>query len=408
MASTSSERGIALVVVLLILVVISQLVLVLLATVRVESKLSGHGARETAALQIAEAGVSEAVGRIKSQEIAFNGNPRGVGQIFNVVPGAVPVLGADSIALPTAQPAGQWLSYSSPGRGSGTLTVTYKTDAARSVVYKYDMTQNPAVQTTSGAPIYVVTSTGHKGADVRTIVAEVMARPFLFAVRGAFATGVPIILSGSSVVCGYNHVSNTPTGTGTSGRTGLVGSCNESPQHWETGAGDLAGVWSTGNITGLGNGYQYGTPNLSPNQTGFYSGPWDMLGIKQAEFFAWVGAPQAFAPQPPKGIVYLDNNIQTQDQSGGWAYQGGDGEGMLYVDGDLTLNGNFSYRGLIYVEGDIAVNGSAWVLGGMVCRGKTVIKLANGNLTVLYSYASILENITKYGDQFINLSWREF
>jgi hypothetical protein len=43
---------------------------------------------------------------------------------------------------------------------------------------------------------------------------------------------------------------------------------------------------------------------------------------------------------------------------------GVDGEGLLYIDGDLNLNSNFSYKGLIYCEGDITVNGNAWVLGG--------------------------------------------
>ena len=43
------------------------------------------------------------------------------------------------------------------------------------------------------------------------------------------------------------------------------------------------------------------------------------------------------------------------------------------MDGNLTLNAGFTYRGLIYVEGDLAVNGDAWVLGAVIVRGKTVI-----------------------------------
>jgi len=77
------------------------------------------------------------------------------------------------------------------------------------------------------------------------------------------------------------------------------------------------------------------------------------------------------------------------------------------VDGDLSLNSNFSYVGLIYIEGDLKINGNAWVLGGVVCRGRTLIKLAKGGFTGLYSYDAIVRSAARYSDRFINLSWRE-
>src|SRR5439155_785269 len=80
-------------------------------------------------------------------------------------PGSVPVPGADSIALATSQPADQWLDYSRATQGPGVLTIQYKTDPAKTTIYRYDPALNPAVQTASGNPIYVVTSTGRKGAD---------------------------------------------------------------------------------------------------------------------------------------------------------------------------------------------------------------------------------------------------
>ena len=80
---------------------------------------------------------------------------------------------------------------------------------------------------------------------------------------------------------------------------------------------------------------------------------------------------------------------------------------MLYVDGDLAVNGNFNYRGLIYVEGDLKINGTTWILGGLIVKGKTEVKIANGSCTVLYSADAIAQNIAKYGGQFVTLSWRE-
>jgi hypothetical protein len=143
------------------------------------------------------------------------------------------------------------------------------------------------------------------------------------------------------------------------------------------------------------------------NQTGFYAGPWEALGMDQNSFFLWTGPPIVTSPDPPRGIIRLDNNAVSQDQSGSYAFNGGNGEGLLYVDGDVTLNGNFNFRGLIYIEGDLKINGTCWILGGIIVRGKTTIKIANGNCSVLYSMPAIQETLNRYGGQVVTLSWLE-
>src|SRR4029078_13458208 len=108
----------------------------------------------------------------------------------------------------------------------------------------------------------------------------------------------------------------------------------------------LPGGWSDTTITfsGVSNTVQ-GNPGISASNTNmFYSGPWDMFGMGQSEFYSWIGAPIGTEPTPPNGIISLDNNTNTFDQSGNFAYHGGDGEGFLYVDGDMHINGNFTYR----------------------------------------------------------------
>jgi hypothetical protein len=104
------------------------------------------------------------------------------------------------------------------------------------------------------------------------------------------------------------------------------------------------------------------------------------------------------------GIIYLDNDAIKQNATGSWHLSSG--TGMIYADGDLTLNNGFTWRGLIYCEGDLKLNGSAWVLGSVVCKGKSQLKV-NGGGTVLYSADAIQNYITKFGGQFTNLSWRE-
>ena len=104
--------------------------------------------------------------------------------------------------------------------------------------------------------------------------------------------------------------------------------------------------------------------------------------------------------------IYLDNNATMGDQSGAFSYNGGSGEGLLYCDGDLTLNGNFQFRGLVYVEGNLSINSWSWILGGLVVRGKTTLNL-HSNGTVLYSKDAINQYIGQYSGSFVTLSWHE-
>lgn len=391
------ERGIALVMALLVLLVISLLSVTLLMTVHVEGKVSALSTRQTQALNIAEAGVAEAVALIRSGDIPTSTNPRQVAQIFNTIAGNVPVLGVDSVALHTRQPAGQWLGYTTAGKADSTLTVRYKTDAARTVIYKYDPNLNPAIQTATGYPIFQITSTGRKGAAQRQIVAEVIQKPIDVNVNAALAADKGIDFSGNSHICGFNHDINTPANT-------LVPPCVA----WELAGVHVSGSWSSSAITSGGSSVQQGWPSANnPNQTGFFSGPWEALNMGQAEFFSWIGAPINSEPPNPKGVYYFDNNGTSQDALGDYKYNGGTGEGMLYVDGDLAINGNFVFRGLVYIEGDLKINGTCWILGAVIVKGKSKIKIANGTCTVLFSEAAITQTIAKYGGQFVTLSWRE-
>jgi Tfp pilus assembly protein PilX len=399
---TREERGIAMIMALMVLLAMSLLAVLLMVSLQVETKIAGHSARYAAALNVAEAGVSEALSRIRNGDIPNTMNPRTVGQIFLAPAGSIPPVGADTVAMGTGQPVGQWLEYSTANKSTDVLTVRYKTDSLRTLIYRYDQNLVSPVNYTSGFPIYVITAMGKKGTDVRKIETEVVPRPYNVVVNAAVAAKKGIDFGGNAAICGYNHRMDTPSYT-----NGVhpAGPCNA----WEIGSSDLPGGWSEEDITTGGSASEGGSPSWKNdnNGAGFYSGPWDALGLSSAEFFAWMGSPLAVPPVTPNGIFYLDNNFTHQDQSGVFAYNGTNGEGFLYVDGDMTINGNFTYRGLIYIEGDLKINGNSWILGGLIVRGKSRIKIANGSCVVLYSRDAIQQNITKYGQQFLTLSWRE-
>lgn len=398
-----NERGIALVVALMVLMVLTMLGVVLMMTVTVGRRVAGHGLRATDALNVAEAGVSEAMSLIRSGDITLSpANPRAVAQVFLTPAGSVPALGTDSVGVATRQPAGSWLAYSSAGRGPDALTVKFKTDAARTVVYRFDRTVTPNVNTTTGLPIYEITSTGVTGTARRRVKTEVIQKPFYANVKAALCADQDIRFVGNAIICGFNHSADTPNDAGENGRTS-----NPRCDVHETASGDLPAAWSSGGITNGGAAYQTGqVPVWSQHQTGFYSGPWDAFNMSQADFLSWIGTPVNGVPGSLNGIYYLDGNSVVGDQSSDYGIHGGTGEGLLYVDGDLTINAQFYYRGIIYVEGDLRMNGQAWVLGGIIVRGRSEVR-QNGGATILYSSEAITRALAKYGGQFVTLSWRE-
>jgi Tfp pilus assembly protein PilX len=408
----ANQRGMALVMAVLVLSAVLAMALVLMTSLNGNTKVVGYSVRRAQALNNAEAGIAEAISRIRSGDVPTALNPRMVTQVFLTPAGSVPALGVDSTGLATDQPPGQWMAYSTADRSTDALTIRYKTDAARTVIYKYDPLLNPPVQTASGVPIYEVTSAGRRGTTTRRVVTEIYPRAITPNVYGALTANADIQLSGNSVICGYDHVADTPTGKGANGRL-LANGCMENPlaDQWEIGGllggiFALPGVWTPFNVGFLGASLQFGTIPVLSNQTGFYGGPWDALGMTKEEFWGWVGSPSASAPESPNGITILDNNSTGQDQSGSFAFHGVNGEGLLYVDGDLTLNSSFNFRGMVYVEGDIKINGTAWILGTVICRGKTTVKITGGS-TILYSRDAIIQTLARAGGQFNTLSWRE-
>lgn len=397
-----NQRGIALLMALIVLFVIAVVALAVMTNVQSESKIAGHGLRTAQAYNNALAGVGEAISTLR----AGNGPqdptlPRTVAQVVLLAPGnPMPTYAADTTAYPTQQPSGQFLKYSTTTKSGDALTIAYKTDAARTVVYRYDASKSPPINTTTGYPIYVITSTGTDNGDRRRIVTEVVQKPIVSSAKGALAANIDIQFKGNVSVCGYNHRVDTPSQTNGNHPGGPCVA-------WETGSNDLPAGWSTSTISSQGSASEGGSPApYVQNQVGFYSGPWDMLGMSQSDFFSWIGPPVSSIPSNANGNYYVDNDGIAQNQSASFGGNGGAGQGLLYIDGDGSFNGNFEWRGLIYVEGDLKMNGNCWILGGLVARGKSTIKCANGSAVLLYSKDAIEQNIAHAGT-FLTLSWKE-
>jgi len=399
------QEGMALVLAIMVLLVLTVIGAALMANVNTETRIAGLKVRDTQALSTAEAGVQEAMLRIRNGDIVDDVNAAKTTYIFNQVAGSVPPVGTNEVGLATLQPAGSWLSYSTATKTPYTLSVRYKTRGTPGQILKYDDAANPKINTATGNPIWVITSTGTQGTASRTVYAEVTRSKFNVLARAAVAANVGIDFKGNINVCGHDHRMDTPLNT-------LPPACCASWHMIPTTSHTtcLPGAWSSNIVQKQGSSTVQGDPvpwRSSQPTASFYSGPWDMLGMSQSEFYAWVGTPTNSEPSPPVGIYYLDNNIIKQDHVGDWHYTGGDGEGFLYCDGNLHINGNFTFKGLIYCEGDLDINGNVWILGGLVVRGNSTVKIANGTATILFSGDAIQQKISRYGGNLRTIAWRE-
>ena len=405
--AVSNQHGAALVLAMVVLTTLAIVALFLGSQASINRRIASDDMVKSKALRCAEAGIAEATARIQS---GLGPDPYGatpavkVVQILNAT--TVGAAGADTTLVTTGQPGGQWLPYSTSTKGPSALTIEFKTNPARTAIYKYDKTLTPPIQTTKGAPIFRITSTGRVGTVRRTIVAEMYWNPVVLNTKGALAAGEDVKFSGNAVACGYDHRQDTPATTGASGRTG-PGGCNENPglNLWESSGSTIAGIWSGGDATPTGAANAFGGPALANFQAPFYAGPWEVLGMTAAQFWAYVGSPIATMPGTPNGVYYLDNDLTKQNQSGDWNMN--DGQGFLYADGDLTLHDN--WRGLVYCEGDLKLSGPAWVLGGVISRGHGHKIQFNGGATILYSYEAIARNLGNritWNKPYL-LSWKE-
>jgi len=91
-----------------------------------------------------------------------------------------------------------------------------------------------------------------------------------------------------------------------------------------------------------------------------------------------------------------------------YRFSGGDGDGLLYVNGNLEIKGNFTWRGLIYVEGDVSFKGTGWVLGSVIVSDHSKLAPSHKNTcTFLLSNQAVAQFIQRHRAPFTTLTWRE-
>jgi hypothetical protein len=82
------------------------------------------------------------------------------------------------------------------------------------------------------------------------------------------------------------------------------------------------------------------------------------------------------------------------------------GHGLIYITGNCTINGGFTYYGMIYVEGDCKITGTPWIMGTVMVKGTSDFQFSAGNCGILYSEDALQQFVGGLMPM-MTLSWRE-
>jgi len=164
-----------------------------------------------------------------------------------------------------------------------------------------------------------------------------------------------------------------------------------------------------------------GLVNPMTGETGYPSVGVDNLGIEWAKIYQYLAnsADQTFINDIPNGsnlgsltspLITLINADANQNKT--IVVNGGEGAGILVVNGNVKFAGNFNYKGIIlcYKNAEISFEsaGTNEVLGGIIIAGKSVGFKLTGTMSVKYSQEviSALKSNLK-ADGFTILAWYE-
>jgi hypothetical protein len=410
-----SERGSVLVVTLLIIFAVGVMGATLAMLSSMDLKISGNQRVTTQALDVAEAGLSEAIHRLALANPTnatiggWTGNiaigdpppydPSWETRLYLAVPGSATGVSGSIVSTGTVQDPNQtYLQYSRANGTDDVLTIRHKwrdrnADGVKDAdeVVRYDPEQIPPENFTSGHPVEIVTVTGRMGQGERVIQAEVTKRKLTARTMAALYIDKAIRITGNPGICGYDHAVNTPPGT-------KPNACFA----WHAADGHLPGIATTGDDIDIQGGAADiegdPTPTDSSSTNPFHSLA-ELLGLSQDDLNQILAnADNTSVVDPLNGVSYLTGNHLINANMVG--------NGLVYCTGNLTVNGDLEFTGLIYVEGDVMINGTFWGLGAIVVKGVTDYNTNAGNAGLLYSSEAISQALGQYMPMIL-LSWRE-
>lgn len=406
----NSEKGIALVVSLMVLVALTLMGIAAIMTSSLDMRISGNEKVAMQAAYASEAGIAEALGRLNLDSADPNSiaapstpNPPWPATWANNTGGNYNSWEETFNGAISAIDVTEGVSY------NYSVTISYKDlDTDRVAFYNQTSGYSNADTATGGNPVYQIVSVGSSGSYRSRTSLEVTKEVYNYQIRGGLNANGPIQINGSPTVDGNAHTADGTAGQGTCNTASLTG--------------NLPAVNANGATTVVGGG---GTVDPAPVNDATYTvaDPWTALGITQGQFntlfttkdISYTGAPAGNIWIGGTGTVSSANpNTQNYDAN---PTNGIAGSGILVVHnpnfvpgscpGDLYTSpdpANVCYRekapaildvnkgtfkGVIIAD-QVNLAGNVTIIGSIISLTTVVTSAtASGNPSIIYSCEAI-------------------
>ena len=378
------EKGIALVVAMLLLLVLTLIGMSAVNTSTFDILISGRQRASQEAFYAAEAGINEFMGRFRSGATNEISDP------------------TDPKTNPT-ETSPPWKILLAKSSGTGAAKIGFGSTAAHTtsvaslqtqldfgveVTHKLDLANKVIIK--SAAPAYTLRSYGF-AADGAIKVIEVELHKVSLDPPGALYSERPVDINGTST-----YIQGKDQCGGTINKPGILSTLGNSPSNLSISGNPTIDGNETITFDGKTVSVQFNSENLdmrglvdylkiyadskydyTSNQT--LTGYSDQWGTPTA---VNTTPPTAISYDGPMKIVYFNMHGNNLKLAGG-----SHGAGVLLVDGNLELNGGFTWYGVIVVMGalDYTGGGEKNVTGGVLTGESATIEVdVGGNAAIIY------------------------
>lgn len=383
-----NERGMTVVVAILIVVVIVIVGFSTLMMVSTDLQIVGNYGSTQKALFSAEAGVNEALSRLRADSTnpITDAHPSSttwsvyIGTEVKAQGKGYDATNAIHVLVPSLQTA---LDY--------TVRIRHQTDGAGNLLYWGDADGDGDNErnTTTGSNIYLISSYGASSGSTRTIEVEAARKPPI-AVPAALSVNAATSIQGSSTnvigndACGGADKPGIVTGQAVSTVT-----TNGNPTI--TGTTPIAHTDTPLNVQALIDTYKtsanftYHVESATHTNTTM-PGPGDgwgtpVLGASDTD-------PSTCSVH---NVVYYNTKTSAGVPTDISLTGGATGCGLLLIDGDAFFHGGFSWNGIVLVSGSVTFTGGGNknVTGSLASGGSTDADVVGGNANIIYCSTAI-------------------
>jgi len=286
------------------------------------------------------------------------------------------------------------------------VQIEHQTDAGESILYWGDADGDGVNErnTTAGENIYLVTSYGSARGSNKTVEAEVTRTPTIAVPSALYVEATTTVQGNGTYVIGTDAC-------GGADKPGLVTTM------------DSESVIITGSphITGAGgdepNIVYYGTDMDIETIVGTFKDSADFAYAVDSATHTetTIPGPGDGWGNPAPGATLLDasscsvSNIVSYDTVGTYVKLSGgiSGCGILLIEGDLDIDGDFSWYGIVVVTGSVLLTGVGErnITGALIVGETAVLGLTGGSTNLVYCSSAITSQAPDFPLRL--LSWKE-